>query len=166
MKRIAVVVLLCLVFLCGCSSNVHQADYSNDDAYTVGYEEGYNEGYNYAFEESLDNPDYSDEIHSFQSAIADLMYDHEYEIVKKLMEYNNEGVESALELEFGSKDINIVIEHLDKLSETVKGTCEICGEPVHADEFAILQNGIECAHSECISKNSSEDSYKINKEKQ
>lgn len=78
MKRIAVVILLCLLFLSGCSSNIHKVDYSNDDAYAVGYEEGYND----AFEEPLDNPDYTDEIHSFQTAIADLMYDHEYDTVK------------------------------------------------------------------------------------
>ena len=156
MKRIAVVILLCLLFLCGCSSNIHQVDYSNDDAYAVGYEEGYNEGYNDAFEESPDNPDYSDEIHYFQTAIANLMYDHEYEIVKKLMEYNKEGVESALELEFGSRSIETVIEYLDNLSKTVKGTCEICNEPVYADDLAILPEGINCAHGKCVSEQNNE----------
>lgn len=165
MKRIAVVILLCLLFLCGCSSNIHQVDYSNNDAYDVGYEEGYNEGYNDAFEESLDTPDYSDEIHSFQTAIADLMYDHEYDTVRKLLEYNRSGVETALENEFGSKDIDAVIDYLTKLSNTVTGTCEICGEPVYADEFAILPEGITCAHSICVSGDNSSEPIRIEKDK-
>lgn len=164
MKRIAVVILLCLLFLCGCSSNVHQSD-SNDDDYAVGYEEGYNEGYNDAFEESFDNPDYSDEIHSFQTAIADLMYDHEYDTVRKLSEYNRRGVETALENEFASKDIDAVIDYLTKLSNTITGNCEICGEPVYADEFAILPEGITCAHGKCVSGDNSSEPIRIEKDK-
>jgi formylmethanofuran dehydrogenase subunit E len=164
MKRIAVVILLYLLFLCGCSSNVYQAEYSNDDAYAVGYEEGYNEGYNDAFKESLDNPDYSDEIHSFQTAIAGLMYDHEYDTVRKLLEYNRRGVETALENEFGSNNIDDVIEYLDALSKTITGMCELCGEPVYSDELAILPEGISCAHRKCISNNNSEKSFEIQKD--
>lgn len=163
MKRIIFLLLLCIVIFCGCSTN--SDNLSNDNNYDAGYNEGYTDGYNDAFEKSLNNTDYSDELHSFQSAISNLMYDHEYDTVKTLMEYNRKGVEYALELEFGSKDINAVIEYLDGLSKTVDGTCEICGEPVYADEFAILPEGITCAHSNCVLGDKSSEPIRIEKDK-
>ena len=162
MKKIIICIIICLL-LCGCSTN--HSYQTNDSDNDTGYEDGYDAGYSDVLEESLNNPDYSDELRSFQSAIADLMYDHEYEIVKKLMEYNKEGVESALELEFGSRSIETVIEYLDNLSKTVKGTCEICNKPVYADDLAILPEGINCAHSKCISVQNDENSIKIRKDK-
>lgn len=162
MKRIVTCIMICLL-LCGCSTNTNNQ--TSDSDYDAGYEEGYTDGYNDAFEKSLNNSDYSDEIHFFQTAIADLMYDHEYDTVKTLMEYNRKGVESALEIEFGSKDIEAVIDYLDGLSKTITGTCEICGEPVYADEFAILPEDITCAHSSCVSGGKSSEPVRIEKDK-
>jgi len=150
----------------GCSSapqNMYTEEYLNgqDDGYDDGYESGYHDGYKDGF---ADN-DHSQKIHDFEMMIINLMYDHEYEVVEKLSEYYPEGVESALEFEFGVKDIPVVIEYLDELSNTVIGQCEICSKPVYADEFAFLPDGIECAHGECVHGDNSSGSAKINKDK-
>ena len=151
MRKVALLFILCMSLLCGCSSNSNpQTDETNDENYDIGYADGYKDGYADALEESLNAPDYSDELRSFQSAIASLMYDNEYDIIEKLMEYNRVGVEKALELEFGSKSIDVIKDYLDELSRTIIGTCELCGEPVYTDEFAILPEGITCAHRKCI----------------
>lgn len=153
--------MLCLLILCGCSFEPSGLNTTSDES---GYNEGYQEEYDAAFEEGLNMEGYAEKLHSFQTAISELMYDHEYEVVKKLSKYYPEGVEAALEIEFGAKDISTVIDYLQKLSETVTGNCEICEKPVYADEFVLLPNGIECAHSECIGGNSGEKSYRINKD--
>ena len=160
MKRVILCAAVCLLVLCGCSSEPSDLNTVGEDSYNKGYQDGYAA----AFEESLDTKDYAEEVHSFQTAIAELMYDHEYEVVKKLSEYYPKGVETALEIEFGVKDIAAAIDYLQKLSETVIGNCEFCGNPVYADEFALLPDGIECAHGKCVSDNSIENSYQINKE--
>lgn len=169
MRKTVAIIFACLLLLCGCATNNHQTDYSNDIAfdsgYEKGYEEGYSEGYNDALEKSIDNLDYSEELQDFQSAIADLMYDHDYDTVQTLLSYNRTGVETALNIEFGTHDIDVIIEYLEELSGKVIGNCEICGAVVYADEFAILPDGIECAHAECVSGNDSENSAKINKDK-
>lgn len=159
MRRVILCALLCLL-ICGCSSEPSDLNPPDENSYN----EGYQDGYAAALEESLDTKDYAEELRFFQTAIAELMYDHEYEVVKKLSEYYPKGVETALEIEFGVKDIATVIDYLQTLSETVVGNCEICGKPVYADELALLPDGIECAHSECVSKNSGDNSYQINKD--
>ena len=56
---------------------------------------------------------YAEELGSFMRGIADLMYDHEYDVVKTLLDYCPEGVEAALEVEFGVTDINTIIEYIE-----------------------------------------------------
>ena len=151
MKKVVLCSIICILFLCGCASiSIQQAGESSNAIYDIGYTDGYRDGYEDAFEKSLNNPDCSEELRSFQSAVADLMYDREYDIIKKLMDYNPKGVQTALEIEFGTNNIDAVINYLDELSKTITGTCEICGELVYADDFAILPEGINCAHSECV----------------
>ena len=88
-----------------------------EDSYYIGYENGYDEGYengyNDAFEKSLDEPSYSEEYRSFNKTIANLMYDGEYETVRTLMSYYPDGVNEALEFEFGVTDINVIIDYLE-----------------------------------------------------
>lgn len=164
--KILLVATTCAMLLTGCSNNAYQSGYDDgyydaeleyendydsgvDDGYSYGYENGYDDGYYDGCEDGYEEG-YEDGLHVFRVNVAELMYDHEYEVVKKLAEYSPEDVEDALEFEFGVKDIAMVIEYLQTLSETVTGTCEICGELVYADEFAFLPDGIECAHSECV----------------
>ena len=153
MKKVILCTMLCLLILCGCYSGSG----GHDDAYDEGYWDGH------------DDAEYSlgyhvEELRSLQTAIAELMYAHEYEVVKKLSEYSPRGVGTALEIEFGVEDIDAIIDYLQELSETVIGNCEYCGYPVFADEFAFLPIGIECAHNECITENDSDESYWIKKD--
>ena len=80
--------------------------------------------------------------------------------LNKFAEYYPEAIADALEFEFGVRDITTVIDYLQELSETVTGTCEICGELVYADDLAFLPDGIECAHDECVMK-----SYQIDEDR-
>lgn len=121
--------------------------------------------YDDVLEEKFKADEYAEEIHRFQTAIAELMYDYEYEVVKKLYKYYPNGVEDALEKEFGVKDIDAVMDYIQKRSETEVGICEFCGKTVYADEIVILPEGVECAHKECFSKNDDEKSFRINKVK-
>ena len=136
-NNIVFCLLICVITLCGCDSQPSEfADFSKVDVYGMGYENGYNDGY----KDCLGDAEYdivfsNDELNSFQVAIEELMYDHEYDTVRKFWEYNRSGVETALELGFGSKDIDSIIEYIDELSKTVRGICEICNKPVYADEF-------------------------------
>jgi hypothetical protein len=64
------------------------------------------------------------------------------------LEYNREGVEIALEKEFGTKDLSVIIDYIEGLSQTIIGYCEMCGDPVY--EALILPDGVECACRDCI----------------
>ncbi len=171
MKNIVVYMVLCLLLLCGCSSenrNLNGFEDENiyEEAYNEGYEDGYENGYDESYHEILQNPTYHvEELERFYISIAELMYDSEYETVEKLLDYYPKGVEKALEMEFGVKEINTIIDYLEEQAQTVIGNCEICGESVYADEITILPDGIECAHHGCISENNTEKTYKIKKDK-
>ena len=108
--------------------------------------------------------EFSEETKRFQIMIAELMYDKEYEIVKKLIEYYPSGVELALEIEFGVKNINTIIEYIEKASTTVAGMREICNKVVFQDEMGLLPAGISCAHAGCVANNSSNDNLFIKNE--
>ena len=168
-KCLLLLILVLLCVLMGCSSSASDADdfeskESYNDGYDNGYKEGYEEGYDIGYEQSFyDNVICSEELHDFTMMIVNLMYDYEYEVVEKLLEYYPEGVETALEFEFGVKDITVVIEYLDELSQTVVGQCEFCAEPVYADEIGFLPDGVECAHSECVSREASGELASIKK---
>lgn len=172
LRFLLIIVLFCT--LMGCSSAPNNAqDFTNEDAQNEGnlvvqedgFDAGYEDGYHCGYEDGFADNDHSEIIHDFEMMIVNLMYDHEYGVVEKLLEYYSEGVESALEHEFGVKDLSAVIEYLDELSNTVIGQCEICSKPVYADEFTFLPDGIECAHGECVHGDSSSGSAKINKDK-
>ena len=81
------------------------------------------------------------------------------------MQYDREGVENALENEFGVRDLTEIISYLEELSTTEIGKCEICGEAVYADEFMILPEDIECAHGMCINSANKEEEVRITKGK-
>jgi len=120
MKKIIVLLLniLALCSLCSCSLDLNLTNGNiHEDSYYIGYENGYDEGYengyNDAFEKSLNEPTYSEEYRSFNQAIANLMYDGEYETVRTFMRYYPNGVKEALEFEFGVTDINDIIDYLE-----------------------------------------------------
>ena len=161
--KVLLVATTCSMLLTGCTNTAYQSGYDDGyyDAeweYKYDYENGVDAGYETGYDEG-----YYDGYHVFQMAIANLMYDHEYEVVKKLAEYYPEDVAAALEFEFGVNNIATVIEFLQARSETVAGTCEICGEIVYEDELGFLPNGIECAHSECVPGDNVDKSYPIKK---
>lgn len=169
MKKLLLVLIPILIcILTGCSSTVSDAyDFEIEEMYNEGYDEGYDEGYyegyDIGYEQSFyDNVICSEEIHDFKMMIINLMYDYEYEVVEKLLEYYPEGVESALEFEFGEKDLAVVIEYLDELSQTVIGQCEVCGEAVCADEF--LLDGDPCVHYKCMYRDNDSESMQIKKD--
>lgn len=120
------------------------------DGYYNGYCDGYNDTSSEESEPTLKVSDDFLGLLSFRSAIAELMYDREYDTVRTLLEYNREGVEIALEKEFGTKDLSVIIDYIEGLSQTIIGYCEICGEPVYEYEITILPDDIECAHRQCI----------------
>lgn len=119
MKRIIILLnILVICFLWGCSLDSNATNVNiQEDSYYIGYENGYDEGYengyNDAFEKSLDEPSYSEEYRSFNKTIANLMYDGEYETVRTFMSYYPDGVNEALEFEFGVTDINVIIDYLE-----------------------------------------------------
>lgn len=162
MKRFILCLLLCVVALCGCSSTPDPLeDYSREDAYYLGYEEGskagyeegYEEGYFYGREDGWDagreDCNY-EEQDSFQRTISSLMYDHEYDIVKSLLEYDKKEVEEALEYEFGTSDIDSIIEYFYELSITEEGLCSVCGKTAFTDDERVSPDGIIYTHDECL----------------
>lgn len=159
-------VLFILLFLALCVSGC--ADASNDDD-SFKEERIYLEDQIYELE--AENEHLRDELrwheeerHYFGMAIANLMYDGEYEAVEALWTYYREGVEDALEEEFGTKDMSVIIAYLEELSETVVGNCEICNKPVYADDTCILPDGVQCAHYECVNPDTGNKSGRIEKD--
>ena len=55
-----------------------------------------------------------DEYHDFQMIIANLMYDGEYEVVEMLLSYNRDVVGDALKEEFGTKNLEDIIDYLER----------------------------------------------------
>lgn len=174
MKRFILCLLLCVVALCGCSSTPDPLEgYSREDAYylgieegsNAGYNEGYDDGYNDGYEKGLDvgwESSYYEEQDSFQRMISNLMYDHEYDIVKSLLEYDRKEVEEALEYEFGTSNIDSIIDYFYELSITEVGTCDICGEIVYAgNDIPFKPEGIACAHIACFTNDENKSPIKI-----
>lgn len=167
-KRIQIVIIAIICVLCGCSSepeHLNEYEYveSFEDRYDKGYEDGYECGYDNGFLEGFNEADCTDELLSYKNIIVSLVYDHEYGVVEKLMDYYPEGVENALEVEFGVNDLTIIIDYLEERSQTIVGVCEICGKMVYADEIAVLPSDIDCAHEECISGDINTSPLRINK---
>lgn len=147
---------------CSCSSTPDPLEgYSREDAYYLGieegskagYEEGYEEGYFYGREDGWDvgwESGYYEEQDSLQRMISNLMYDHEYDIVKSLLEYDRKEVEEALEYEFGTSDIDSIIEYFYELSITEAGLCSVCGKTAYADDERLSPDGIIYTHDECL----------------
>lgn len=180
-KTILIFVVFFIFTLYGCSSNlsksINKETYENNyedgyktedkmfstDANKNSYDSGYTDGYNAGYQQSYIENDCYEDLHSFQVAIAELMYAHEYEVVEKLLDYYPKGVETALEIEFGVKDLSDVINYLEDLSGTVVGNCEICGNPVFADEFAIPSEDLSYAHNKCVlgNKNNNQSHQKV-----
>ncbi len=163
MKKAIMSVLICLLILCGCSNNTN--NYESERTYDDGYNAGYQDGFDDAYEEFINESDILVEQDDFQKTVVNLMYDHEYDVVEILLDYCPDAVEAALEDEFGVKEIAPIVDYLEELSNTVSGICEICGEPVCADEFYFPPDGIECAHHECVRGDDGENSYQIDKDK-
>lgn len=157
-KFLLAIITISICMLCGCSDVQNIIGMDNyEDGYEQGHEDGYNDNY--------ENNDYNEDSYDFQRYIVNLMYDRKYDFVRDLAGEFPEKVDYALEKEFGVTDIDIIIEYLEEGSQTIIGTCEICHEPVYADDMAILPDGIDCAHSSCISGNHNEQPPKINKDK-
>ena len=83
MKKILLYLLLCLLVLCGCSSNSSNMDtYEQDEAYSVGYEKGYEDGIKYALSHLregavdwkiyMDIEDVDDSIHAYLEDYPDI----------------------------------------------------------------------------------------------
>lgn len=173
MKKIMLVIVTIALFaLCGCSSqqrNMNDVDF--EDTYENGYDEGYEDGYESGYEDGCDiiisdknftYDSYEDEYHSFQMVIVNLMYDQEYETVEKILDYYSEGVETALENEFGTTDIPTIKEYIDGEARTAVGNCQYCKKSVYANDAVSLANGDDCAHSKCFFENNS---FKIDKKR-
>ena len=107
---------------------------------------------------------YEEERHYLGIASANLMYNGEYDAVEALRTYHREGIEAALEEEFGTKDMSVIIDYLEALLETVVGNFEICNKPVYADDICILPEGVQCAHYECVNPEAGNKSDRIEKD--
>ena len=161
-KAISILMLILLCTLCACSSNHNNTD---TDAYDDSYEQGYEDGYNDTHDGNYIENNYNEDAHDLQNFIINLVYDGKYDTVRDLQEEYPEKVNPALENEFGTTDFDIIIDYLDNESKTIIGECEICNNPVYADEIAVLPEGIDCAHHKCISSANNNDPPRINKDK-
>ena len=76
-----------------------------------------------------------------------------YGVVKELMKYNQDGVEEALELEFGTADLSAIEKFIQEYYETVAGVCGFCNKTVYMNEVGYIPEGMECAHQKCVTEN-------------
>lgn len=147
-----IIILLSLVSGCYINENIDVID--DDVTYEEGYDAGYDEGYSTGYEEGQnENGQAEEELHSFKIAIAELMYDKKYGVVKELMKYNQDGVEEALELEFGTADLSAIEKFIQEYYETVAGVCGFCNKTVYMNEVGYIPEGMECAHQKCVTEN-------------
>ena len=115
---------------------------------------------------------FEEEYFEFQRAVINLMYDYEYEAVKKLFKYCPEVVDSFLEHEFGTNDFSEIIDYLETERQlkqnTIVGKCMCCGEDVLEIDATIcygyLNGPIETSywHKNCYDANE----YVNNKERE
>ena len=150
-KHIFIIIYIILVFaiMCGCSSSA-SIDVVNED---TDYDDGYDDGYSAGYEEGCKENGYGEkELHRFQIAIAELVYDEKYDVVKEILEYNQDGVEAALELEFGTSDLSAIEKFIQEYNETVAGICGICSKTVYLNEVGYTPKGMDCAHRKCVAE--------------
>ncbi|MBE6807715.1 MAG: hypothetical protein E7527_06915 [Ruminococcaceae bacterium] len=156
MKRILLFLTFCyLLFVCGCTSN--STDSTGSRTYDAGFEDGRNEGYSEGYEEGhFDGYEdglekginYEEADNPLSSAVISLMYDHEYETVKLLLDYERKEVQEALLNEFGTSDVEEIIK---QDSKNIIGNCEICSKSIYKDQLTEeLNSGF--AHYRCVHK--------------
>ena len=175
-----IIFLITLIIIClfiGCSNN---STVNNDMDVESTFEKSYNDGYHDGYEDCLNRPKeemFEDEYDEFKMLVVNLMYDYQYDAVKKIHAYYPQAVDEAVEDEFGTKNIEDVIEYLEdyrkKQEETVVGICEFCQMTVYADDAiryshcnTLHESSDDCpvctyVHSECLFEN---DPPRINKD--
>lgn len=153
-SQILTLLIFCVMLLIGCSGNTNQPtqeDSFDEYEYKQQYDKGYRDGYEIGYDTC--RSDYSkdlNELEAYQSMIVSLIYDKEFDVLYTLLDYNRDEIESVLESEMGTTDLDEIIDYFEEQSQTVIGPCEICGESVYADESPIFENDIECAHFACV----------------
>ena len=185
MKKLTIIFLIFVSLLMhGCSVNSSSQNRTDtesirEDGYNAGYEDGYNAGYESCLNDAT-GAKYEDEYQDFKLAIINLMYDYEYDAVRKIHQHYKNGVEAALENEFGTKDIDAIVNYLESYrieqEKMVVGTCKYCGKTVYNSDAVHLssdctadsvhQSPADCpthsyVHKECLFQN---DPPKIEKE--
>ena len=68
---------------------------------------------NFFRSDAVEKEQITEECRSFYSGIISLVYDHKYDVVETLLHYCPEGVEAALEQEFGVADLKAIVEYLE-----------------------------------------------------
>ena len=159
MKKIMLFLLLFLLYtICGCSSKTIDPDkyidnknYEFEQSYEKGYQDGYDEGYLEGYENSKDNIPYYDHIeaaHDFEKMVVSLMYDEEPKIVEKIKHFFPKDVETALENEFGTKNIDEAMNLIKAEYYTIVGNCTICKEPIYSKDSK--KDGNNYYHQNCF----------------
>ena len=147
------IIIVLLALLSGCSTNETTCAFDNESNYDEGYNAGYDDGYSAGYEEGNNENAHAEEgLYSFKIAIAELMYDKKHDIVKELLEYNQDGVEEALELEFATSDLAAIEKIVQEYYETDAGVCGICNKTVYLNEVGYIPKGMECAHRKCVAE--------------
>lgn len=153
-SQILTLLIFCVMLLIGCSGNTNQPtqeDSFDEYEYEQQYDKGYRDGYEIGYDTC--RSDYSkdlNELETYQSMIVSLIYDKEFDVLYTLLDYNRTEIESVLENEMGTTDLEEIKAYFTELSQTIIGSCEICGEAVYADESPTFEDDIDCAHFACV----------------